>query len=88
MERRQELIFGWQTPTESQHHTAPETTGHVVFCVKVTPGVGKETTLGGLAEAWTTVVSSRLLVAELSSINQELTGASLTLDTGFLLGSH
>lgn len=56
MERRQELIFRWQTPTESQHHTAPKRTGHIVFCVKVTPRGGKETTLEGLAEAWTTVV--------------------------------
>lgn len=52
MERRQELIFRWQT----QHHRAPEKTGHVVFCVKVTARIGKETTLEGLADAWTTVV--------------------------------
>lgn len=61
MERRKEMIFRWQNLTASQHHTAPQSTRHIVFCVKVTPRVGKLAALEGLAKAWTTVVPSRFL---------------------------
>ena len=55
MERRKEMIFRWQNHTASQHRTAPQNTRHIVFCVKVTPRVGKVAALEGLAKAWTTV---------------------------------
>lgn len=40
-EKRGKEIFRQQNHTGSQHHTAPGSTRHIVFCMKVIPGVGE-----------------------------------------------
>lgn len=42
--------------------TAPGSTRHIVFCMKVIPGVEEAGRAGGLRKAWTTVVPPRFLV--------------------------